>query len=412
MRLAAFLFLVPLLLIGGCATRGLGQGRAPRRATIYFATDRKRLAAPGLAFGGERNEPPGLHLGSEEALIGPEHRLGQVDGAVTMLPVLSALARKTDPSTSPVNALHRTDAEIEAFAERGLRSAVHAALPAKPGGKRQVLLFIHGFNTTFDEAMRKTAQLAGDLDLLTPAGKERGVPIAYSWPAEGKLLGYFADEENVEWTQQRLEPFLRALARVCREEHADLEIIAHSMGARLLVRALSDIANSCEDRRGSGKLVDQVVLLAPDIGKGIFDQYVERILPLIGHLTIYVSAKDRALSLSGVLHGGHYRLGFIESSVLAALQLTGLTLDKHRELGYFPPGSGENRIDMIDVTGGLAASLGHSYEDPRFIGDLRQLIDYGTPAGTGGRSGLIYRELKPGLFHGATGERLRYFKLP
>jgi len=156
------------------------------------------------------------------------------------------------------------------------------------------------------------------------------------------------------------------------------------------------------------------VLLAPDLEKDIFDQYAERILPLIGHLTLYVSAKDRALSFSSVLHGGHYRLGFIESSLLAALNLTGLTRltpDGHRELGYFPEGGGPARVDMIDVSSGLAASLGHSYEDPEFVTDLRELLVQGTPAGFGARSNLEYHELKPGIFENAKGEKLRYFRL-
>ena len=44
------------------------------------------------------------------------------------------------------------------------------------------------------------------------------------------LLSYLADEENAEWTQQRLVPFLQTPAVVCRQERAELQIVAHSMG--------------------------------------------------------------------------------------------------------------------------------------------------------------------------------------
>ena len=266
-------------------------------------------------------------MGWESVALGPAHRLGKVDAAVAITPAHEQTESAEGP---PVNALRRTDAEIEAFVATRLRGAIRSAPPPRAGAPRQVLVFIHGYNTTFDEAVRKTAQLAGDLELVNCAGEARGVAIAYSWPAQGTLLSYLADEENAEWTQQRLAPFLQALARVCRQERAELHLVAHSMGARALVRALADLSN---DGGVAGKLADHVILLAPDIGQGLFEQYVERFLPLVGHLTIYVSARDRALSLSSILHGGHRRLGLIESTVLAALKLTGLGRENHRELG-------------------------------------------------------------------------------
>ena len=303
---------------GGCATRaplacpaGLA---ASRSASVFFATDRQQHGGGGkLKFGPERTDPPGLNMGWERVALGPAHRIGKVDSAVAITPAHSQME---SAAGARVNALRRTDAEIGAFVNSKLRLAIRSTPPARAGAPRQVLVFIHGYNTTFDEAVRKTAQLAGDLELVGCAGAARGVAIAYSWPAQGTLLSYLADEENAEWTQQRLEPFLQALARVCRQEGAELNLVAHSMGARALVRALAELANACKT---TGKLADHVILLAPDIGKGLFDQYVERFLPAVGHLTLYVSARDKALSLSSLLHGGHERLGLIESTLMAAL---------------------------------------------------------------------------------------------
>ncbi len=342
--------------------------------------------------------------------LGRQHRIGQLDSAV----ITVSTEQHEESTGNGRDGLWRGDAEINRYVENVLRPTLRALPVTQPSGKRKVIVYIHGFNDTFRYAVRKTAQFAGDLGLVTCDGTARCLPITYSWPAEGNLFGYIADEESAEWTQQRLEPFLRSLSRICHEENADLDIIAHSMGARVLIRSLADIANSCEHERGSGHLVNQVVLLAPDIGKEVFDQYVERILPIVGHFTVYVSAKDQALSLSTILHGGHYRLGFLESSVLAALKLTGiggLALDRHRELAYFPAGSAGTHIDMIDVSNALADPVGHSYQDPAFIGDLKELIVHGTPAGSGARSNLKYHDVKPGVFHEATGERLRYFQL-
>ncbi len=406
-----FLAISPFLLCGGCVTPPPlacpGSRAASRTAKVFFATDRRQLPSGDvLRFGRERTEPPGLHLGWEQVTLGSGHRLGKVDAAIAITP-----AHEQDESAEGPrpNALRRTDAEITAFVETRLRPAIRLASPRPTGGPRQVLVFIHGYNTTFDETVRKTAQLAGDLDLVTCDGKMRGVAVAYSWPAQGTLLSYLADEENAEWTQQRLAPFLEALAMVCRQEHAELHLVAHSMGARALVRSLADLANAGEPHRRE-RLADHVILLAPDIGRGLFDQYVERFLPLIGHLTIYVSAEDRALGLSRLLHGGHQRLGLLESTVLAALQITGLGRGDHRELGYIAEqGGARGKIDMIDVSGSFTSQFGHSYEDPALVADLREIISHDTPAGRDGRGPLQPREIGPSPFRNI--KHLRYFQL-
>ena len=64
---------------------------------------------------------------------------------------------------------------------------------------------------------------------------------------------------------------------------------------------------------------------------------------------------------------------------------------------------------MIDVSGSFATQFGHSYDDPAFIRDLRELIYHNTPAGTGARANLERREIGPGLFRSV--KRLSYFRL-
>jgi esterase/lipase superfamily enzyme len=384
-----------------------GQNRASRVAKVFFATDRQRDGSgEALSFGPEPMSPPGLTLGWQQVALGQRHRIGQVDSAVKTTP----FHEETGPAqTTRSGALQRTDAEIAAYMNSKLRAAIRAVPPPRAGMPRKVLVFIHGYNTTFDDAVRKTAQLAGDLNLVSCDGEAHGVVIAYSWPAQGSLWSYLADEENVEWTQQRLAPFLRSLSRVCREERAELHLVAHSLGARALVRTLADLTAAGNSR---GTLIDQVILLAPDMGKGLFDQYVERLLPMAGHLTIYVSSRDRALSLSSFLHGGHQRLGLIKSTVFAALGWTGLNRGSHRELGSAVGTSGlDGKIDMIDVGNSFTTFLGHSYEAPEFISDLRELTCHRTPAGTGKRSNLERSEIAHAAPDNRIDEKPLFFRL-
>ncbi|HEV7401490.1 MAG TPA: alpha/beta fold hydrolase [Chthoniobacteraceae bacterium] len=406
MRVLVLSFCLLALGLGGCATRtrpACPTAAPGRAARVYFATDRERTAGGGsLQFGRERTEPASLHVGWEDVALGPKHGLGQVDAAVAITPRFAEESSRGGEGTS----LNRSDREIGSFVEGSLRRAIRASAPPVAGQPRQVLVFIHGFNNTFDESIRKAAQLAGDLELLDCDGRSRGVAIAYSWPAQGAILSYLADEENAEWTQQRLVPFLQALSGVCQQEHAELHLVAHSMGSRVLVRSLADLANS-----GHSHPIGHVILLAPDMAKSLFDQYLQRALPLVQHLTIYVSAKDRALSISRIVHGGHDRVGLIESTLFTALSLTGLTGHSHRELGQAPELAVSGKVDLIDVSNGLAGQFGHSYEDPAFIRDLRELIYRDTPAGTGARGNLEKRTAAKDLFHSLSGDKISYFQL-
>lgn len=412
-----YLSLAALFLLSACAARGplACPGTAGvREARVFFATDRK-VAAPATAnarqFGGDRTDPPTLQMGWERVALGPQHRIGLLDDAVALRPAeVQAAATAAGPRKQE---LYSSDEQIRAYVRTTLRPAIRAS-PRPARGRKQVLLFVHGYNSSFDWSVRKTAQLAGDLQLVTCDGASGGVAVAYSWPSQASVLGYLADEENAEWTQQRMVPFLEALSSVAREQGAELQILAHSMGSRVVVRSLAQIAGS---RGGaSAPLAANVVLLAPDISRPLFDQYFARFVGAIGHLTIYVSSKDRALAISGLLHRSHQRLGFLESTVFAALRftgnLTGITgRDEHRELGAsVARASGTQKIDMIDVSTGLADALGHSYADPRFIDDLRELMYRRTPAGTGARANLEPRNANESLF-GLHNERVQYFRL-
>src|SRR5581483_4228092 len=100
---------------------------------------------------------------------------------------------------------------------------------------RQALVFIHGYNVTFNDAVRRTAQIAYDLAFDV-------TPILYSWPSQGKLHGYPADENTIEWTVPQLTVFLTELAQAAGA--TTIHLVAHSMGNRALVKALERLATN------------------------------------------------------------------------------------------------------------------------------------------------------------------------
>ncbi|MHB8901684.1 MAG: alpha/beta hydrolase [Thermoguttaceae bacterium] len=206
---------------------------------------------------------------------------------------------------------------------------------------RDALVFVHGFNVTFEDAARRTAQLAYDL-------KFQGAPILYSWPSQGGLFQYAVDETNVVWTVPHLQGFLKEVAR--RSGARSVHLIAHSMGNRALTSALRELSLEPEVSR---PLFHEVVLTAPDIDADIFRRdLAPAILGTARRVTLYASSNDEALILSKQVHG-YPRAGETGEGLVVL------------------PG-----IETIDVSAVDTSLVGHSYygDNTTVISDMVDLV--------------------------------------
>jgi esterase/lipase superfamily enzyme len=167
------------------------------------------------------------------------------------------------------------------------------------GSNRDVLLYVHGFNTSYDEARFRLAQIAFD-------ARFGGVAVLYTWPAAGSLLDYGAAKESATIARDALSKVIHRVSEV--PDVGRVHILAHSMGAWLAMEALRENALSGSPDL-NGKLGD-VMLAAPDIDLNVFRQQLARLDP--SHVSILVAANDRALSLSRRLAGGRLRLGALD----------------------------------------------------------------------------------------------------
>ncbi len=171
--------------------------------------------------------------------------------------------------------------------------------------EKKAFVFIHGFNMTFEDAARRTAQISYYIGPDT-------VPIFYSWPSMGKLWGYLADEDNVEWTRPHLRQFLEDVAT--RSGAKTIYLMAHSMGNRALANALLYSNPSEQSLITHKSLFSSIIMTAPDIDQEIFRRDIAPVLRLTGaSVTIYVSANDNALKVSRGLHNDA-RVGEIEDN--------------------------------------------------------------------------------------------------
>lgn len=167
------------------------------------------------------------------------------------------------------------------------------------GASRDILLYVHGFNTGLDEARFRLAQLVAD-------GRFSGVPALFTWNSRGGLLNYESDKEAATVSRDTLEKLISDLSRT--PGVGRIHILAHSMGAWLTMESLRSISISGHPDL-DGRL-GQVMLAAPDIDLNVFRQQIARLDPR--HVSIFVASNDRALSISSRIAGDRPRLGALD----------------------------------------------------------------------------------------------------
>lgn len=176
----------------------------------------------------------------------------------------------------------------------------------KEHNKKSVLLFVHGYNTTFKDAAKRTAQLSWDLDL-------KGTSGFFSWPSSGERLAYLEDDAKARSSVGIFEDFIGEILKNHNTE--ELHIIAHSMGSLLLTLTLLNFNNNHNISPYLPKL-KQVILAAPDIDQGEFKNNILPHFNLLGQRrTIYASDHDFALNYSSLLRKKRGRLGQVDPKI-------------------------------------------------------------------------------------------------
>ncbi|MEM1317624.1 MAG: alpha/beta fold hydrolase [Pseudomonadota bacterium] len=256
-----------------------------RVVEVFYATDRAPTGStdPVSAFGGNRSDR--LHYGSAEVTIPETHKAGQLEA-----PSILKLEFEADPKK---HVILRSVEKLEG-------DAFYGALNKRftDDQTTEAFIFIHGFNQTFSQALRRTAQMAHDMEF-------EGVPIAYTWPSRGNLTSYIADTAVVRLSGRRLSRFLEDVAKRSGAER--IHVIAHSMGNRALTDALELMALRTQPVEQPP--FDQVVFAAPDVDAGLFAAMAETARPLARRMTLYASNNDWALEVSRKLHGNAPRAG-------------------------------------------------------------------------------------------------------
>jgi esterase/lipase superfamily enzyme len=157
--------------------------------------------------------------------------------------------------------------------------------------RRTALIFVHGYNVSFRDAALRAAQIGFDL-------RVEGVMAFFSWPSRGNLVPYAADEESVQLAETHFIEFLELLASV--HELEEINILAHSMGNRLLLRTVEPLLRL----KGTVKLpIGHIILAAADVAAEKLTQTAAAYRGLATRsVTNYSYKADVALMTSRELH--------------------------------------------------------------------------------------------------------------
>lgn len=300
-KLRLWVFIPVLFLVVSCASGPSNligvSSLEPARVTsdgatiqnLFIATSRRRSDDASEFFSGEREQA--LNLANVDVSIPNSHVPGRLEqrrfGEVEDVSKHFTIARPSVFANSP-----------------DFVTKLNNSLSAKAPGDREVLVFVHGYNTNFSSAVLRVSQFVKDTDF-------KGVPLLFTWASRGRALDYVYDINSA--LQARF--YLLELAEILAGTDAEsFSIVAHSMGNLVTLEAMTQLIK--QGFRPKAEL-NRVILAAPDVDLDLFDQYASDLAPVRKNIVVLVSKDDRALKLSRRIAGGVDRVGAADPDAIA-----------------------------------------------------------------------------------------------
>jgi len=262
--------------------------------TVMFGTNRRPEKGGGpAAFGGE----PGDHVAiGDAAVLVPGGQFSTEVWLKAAAPLPIPVGRATDPERLII----RTKREMKSAAFQAEASALVGRARLYP---RTALVFVHGYNVTFDAGLQRGAQLVRDLNYDSAA-------FVFSWPSRGDWWRYGTDRASADAAVKSLVDFLGVVAAATGAEK--IHIVAHSMGNRVLLPALVKVAG--DEQSKVRARIGEVVLAAPAVPRKEFSGWIDELGRRgFEHFTLYASSVDKAMRAGFLREGGAVLAGYVAS---------------------------------------------------------------------------------------------------
>jgi esterase/lipase superfamily enzyme len=276
----------------------IAQDKIAGSHNIFIATTRAEAKDKAQVFDGQRSATQ--HLARITVSVPAIHKTGDIERPK------GKTARPDKFFTASDLVSYSSDTAFEQALRADIASHDHRAL-----------VFIHGYNNLFDDAVYRMTQLVHDSGFA-------GTPVLFSWASGGRTVDYVYDRDSATEARDSLEATLRLLVKAGAKR---IDIVAHSMGNLLAVETLRQLAIA-GDRNLDGRLGD-VILASPDIDVDVFKSQMRRYGKPEHPFILLLSRDDRALSVSQIIAGDKPRLGdYANSEEIADLGLVVVDLSK------------------------------------------------------------------------------------
>jgi esterase/lipase superfamily enzyme len=348
--------------------------------TLFYATNRNHLGNDrwhptgyGTKFsddGAENLRFGKLSLSADEATIqgflSRDVRFGTGDGGGLSGYLKGAAAaaeilpyeEKIDPRIAET---HQKKAKLGSL-------AMFADLQAAMLKSCDVVIYIHGFNVSWEDAVGSALALQEMLNHPEPVEPEqRALVVLFTWPSNGMALpfvSYKSDRTEAAASGYafgrgllKLRDFLRSLqanakkgkAAVCEQ---DIHLLCHSMGNFVLQNTLPRV-DQFTPGTALPRLFEHIFLCAPDVDDNVLEsgQPMGNLHELARSISVYHNRGDVAMYVSDYTKGNPERLG---------------------TSGAARPASLHNKVHQIDCTPIVKGIVEHSYYmDGRVNQDIR-----------------------------------------
>ena len=259
---------------------------------VFYGTDRVRKDEPKrITYTADRGHR--LELGRALVTVPKVHQVPTIERPFAIrVPFTNVVIY--EQSEDP--AKHFTISELKMLSQDQFLALVRERVGGSRSFKDQAVVFVHGYNTDFDYALFRTAQMAYDL-------KFDGASFLYSWPSGGGVASYGYDRESATQAVQYLQEFLTLALE--KSGAKSVSVIAHSMGNLPLLEALRSVG----PKLPPDVKLNEIILAAPDVDRDVFAYLAANIKQYGRGVTLYCSATDRAMAVARRVAGGIPRAG-------------------------------------------------------------------------------------------------------
>ncbi len=254
--------------------------------TVYFATNRILTGDPNAVCSyGPNIQPPSITTGIV-------YGTAFVDGIDV-------------PKNGQGSITSLQNTNVGSFAQNVIGDLTNAG--------RNLFVFLHGFDNTFEDAITRAAF---NREFLAASGRPQTdtTVLAFSWPSLGQIVSspildgdYRHDQKMATLSGVHLMTFFAQIEPLLRQARANglrSYLLAHSMGNLALESA---VENWFLHGNGNAELFNVAILAAGDCGYDAFAQPnltgLDALSLLVPRVSIYFSTEDEVLDLSATLNG-------------------------------------------------------------------------------------------------------------